>query len=317
MKTRIRYEYHHQKSGKQVTLRPLDLALDLDCLHQWLNHAHTIPNWQLNKTKPELHQHFQQALADKHQALFILAIDGHELCYAELYYAPQDRLAAFCDLCPGDYGLHLLIGPPEAIGKGHSEALLCALTDYLFQYEGAARVLVEPNHQVAQFSILERKLGFSNLGPIKLPEKIATLYAATAQAFYTIPCDAQAWPLLRMHFPSYPSDQAVAKWLADLDHLLQRQQPCVVISTFSEHYQFPQTARRQQALWFKRNKDLLKAYCLGMVRVTKDTEMIAKITSNAMREGMPFACIPADDITSAEKIANDLLKQHYQGESWK
>lgn len=313
MKSRIHYEYYHLKSRKTVVLRPLDLAQDLDCLHEWLHHPHTIPNWQLNKTKPELHEHFKQGLADTHQALFIASIDGQELAYAELYYAPQDRLADFCKVEAGDYGLHLLIGPPEAIGKGHSEALLCALTDYLFQYEQAKRVLVEPNHKVVQFSILERKLGFANLGLVKLPEKTAVLYAGNPEHFYDITCDDQEWPLLRMHFPNSPSDKAVNKWLQDMDKLLLKQQPCAVISTFGKHYQFSPSARRQQALWFKRNKDLLKAYCLGMVRVTKDPEMIAKISSNAMREGMPFVCIPAGDLKEAEKIANHLLQQQYPG----
>lgn len=184
-RSKIIYQYYHQASGKTITMRPIDLHRDLDQLFEWVHHPHTIPNWQLNKPKVQLYQHFRKAQENRHQSLFIVAVDQQELCYAETYFAPYDRLANFCEVSADDYGLHLLIGPPHAIGQGYSELILCTLTDYLFTYHRAKRVLVEPNHRMQQMSILERKLGFSNLGFIKLPEKKAILYAAEAEHFYS------------------------------------------------------------------------------------------------------------------------------------
>jgi len=303
------YDYHHHKSGKKISIRPLKCDDDIDMLHDWLNQPHTVSNWQLNKNKNELLQHFLQVTQMAHQSCHILAINGRELCYAETYDASQDRLANFYAVRLGDYGFHVLIGPPEEIGQGHSEALFSALTDYLFKCYQAERVLVEPNQNTKQFTILETKLNFSNLGLIRMPEKIASLYAVVPFHFYKIDCDPKDWPVVRMHFPDTPSDNAVDHWLSEVDKLLERASPCVVISTFSPHYQFSTHARRMQALWFKQNKKLLNAYCLGMVRVTTDQNMIDKITSHAMREGMPFFCFPAKDIVEAEQIADGLLKR--------
>ena len=322
MERKQAHYYYHQPSGKTVAMRAVALEQDLACLHQWTHQEHVIPNWQLNKPITDLYKHFYKALRNKHQSLFIISIDGIELCYAETYYAPQDRLANFCDVQAGDFGLHLFIGPQEALGKGYSELILCALTDYLFTRQHAARVLVEPNQKVEQLTILQRKLGYHILGSVKLPEKTATLYAVEAADFYSlyphvpgpaptehnkIHCDISEWPLVRIHFPDHPQDEDVRHWLQEIDGILSQRQLCVAICTFAEHYQFTTSARRYQALWFKNNIELLAASCLAMVRVTRDQDMIAKITSNAMRQGMPFICIPAHSVKEAEYIAQRLL----------
>jgi RimJ/RimL family protein N-acetyltransferase len=317
---RIAHYYHHAPSGKTVTLRAVNIERDLVKLHVWAHLPHVMTNWTLNKPLDELRRHFYKILTDTNMSAFIAAIDGCEIGYTETYYAPDDRLANFCKVSDGDYGLHLFIGPADALGKGYSELILCALTDYLFVRHRARRVLVEPNHKVQQLTILERKLGFTNLGLLQLPEKTATLYAADAASFYqrypfTMPstqqgihCDAAEWPLLRLHFNDHPRDDDVKSWLANVDILLARRERFVVISTFGEHYQYSPAARRYQALWFKQNTDAL-ASCIAMVRVTRDAEMRAKITSNAMRKGMPFVCIPAHSIPEAEAIAARLIRK--------
>lgn len=308
--------YYHEATKIWVKMRRVDLEKDMDTLHAWLNEPHTIAQWKLNHPIDLLRQHFQKALENRYQSLFIISIHEKEIGYAEVYDATHDRLANFCDIFPNDYGLHLLIGPPDALGKGNSELILCALCDYLFAVKKANRVLVEPHCDVKQFTILERKLGFSNNGYLSLPEKKAILYAAYSENFYgrypkkrmeTLSCDVTRWPIIRMHFPRSPTDKMVEMWLNELDLLLKRIEHCVVISTFDSDYQFSVEARRKQALWFKRNKTWLHLYCIGMVRVTNDPEIIRKIKAPAMRKGMPFVCIPARSLHEAEHVANQLL----------
>lgn len=322
MKKKPVHYYYHQGSGRTVSLRPVCLQDDFDSLYDWMHQAHVIPNWRLNKSREELFKHFSKALRDHHQSLFIILIDGEEIGYAETYHAVRDRLANFCKVRANDYGLHLLIGRAAALGKGYCEPVLCALTDYLFVHYHAGRVLVEPNREVRQLTILERKLGFANLGEVKLPEKIATLYAVDAAQFYRINplvlrikqleqtqihCDTSDWPLVRIHFPDHPQEEDVKQWLHECEMILARDERCVVLATFAEHYQFSASARRYQALWFKRNVARLAASCIAMLRVTRDLQMIGKITTNAMRKGMPFICIPASSVNSAEDIARRLL----------
>lgn len=309
------YEYFHENSGKKVTLRPFKLDQDLEKLFRWLHEPHVIPQWKMNQPKPMLYEYFKKALAVPEQQLWMVTIDDQEIGYAETYAAVHDRIHQFCEVDAGDYGLHLLIGDPAAIGKKLSEPFLAALTDYLFHHKKARRVLVEPDHRVRQLDILEKKLGFKNLGFLQLPEKKATLYAALPQDFYftttsqEIKCDTSAFPIIYLHFPSYPKDEIVYAWLNAMEELLDRAMPGVVISTFAANYQFSSDARRAQALWFKKNKKRLANLCLGMVRVTKDKNLIQKITSAAMRKGMPFICIPVATLFDAKNVALGLLAQ--------
>ncbi len=307
------YSYSCKQSKNHLNIYLLDLDRDFERLLAWMHQPHVAKFWQLNLNRDQVLAHFKAALALSHQELFILQINGQIIGYAETYYAPDDRLAQFCQLQAGDFGIHLLIGEKDAIGKGYSSLIVRGLSDYLFTRHMAQRVLLEPNKEVAALNILERKLGFSNLGNLELPEKVATLYAITHQDFYLhnpskISCDLNRWPIIRLHFPSFPSDDAVDCWIRELDEILLRREPYVAISTFDREYQFSQQARKAEMAWFKRHKPLLAKYCRAMLRVTNDTEMIAKLNSPAMAKGMPFRCIPVQTLELAVQQAELILK---------
>lgn len=308
------YSYSCRQSKNHLRIYHVDLDRDFEKLFTWMHQPHVAKFWQLNLNREELLTHFKSALAMSHQELFILEINSQIIGYAETYHAPEDRLAQFCQLQVGDFGIHLLIGEKNAIGKGYSSLIVRGLSDYLFTQQMAERVLLEPNKEVAALNMLERKLGFSNLGYLKLPEKMATLYAITHQDFYRhnpseIICDINSFPILRLHFPSFPSDDAVNCWIRELDKVLLHHESYVVISTFDREYQFSQTARKVEMAWFKQHKPLLAKYCRAMLRVTTDTEMIAKLNSSAMKKGMPFRCIPVSSQELAMRQAELILNR--------
>lgn len=314
------YSYNCRQSKSRLNIYPIDLKRDFERLFTWMHQPHVAKFWQLNLPADQLLAHFKSALAMPHQKLFILQINNQIIGYAETYYAPDDRLAQFCELQAGDFGIHLLIGEKDAVGKGYSSLIVRGLSDYLFTQHLAKRVLLEPNIEVSALSILERKLGFSNLGNLELPEKVAILYVITHQDFYQynpseITCDLSNWPIVRLHFPSFPSDEAVDCWIRELDEVLLRQEPYVVISTFDREYQFSQQARKVEMAWFKRHKSLLAKYCRGMLRVTNDAEMIAKLNSPAMAKGMPFRCIPVQTLELALQQAKLILNREIDSDA--
>ncbi|MBK2124693.1 hypothetical protein [Fangia hongkongensis] len=122
-----------------------------------------------------------------------------------------------------------------------------------------------------------------------------------------IRCNINDWPVVRMHFHSYPSYEEVINWLSDCDRILKEKREFVLISTFDEHYQFEHRARKKQAIWFKSVKNELSKWCLGMFRVTQDPVIIKKINAPAMSKGMPFQCIVVEDVKKAELQAHELL----------
>lgn len=301
-------------TNNQLTLYKIDLELDFDLLYIWMHQPHVAKFWQLNKSRIELYDYFQNLMTIQHQELFVLGINHSIIAYGEVYNASKDRLADFYPVNSGDYGIHLLIGDEKNIGKGYSSTIVRGLSDYLFRCCNAHRVLVEPSIEVKQLTSLEYKLGFKNLGIIQLPEKIATLYAIELLDFYKvnpsrINCTTNNWPIIHIHFPSFPTDETVSIWIKQLDSLVTTSESYVVITTFDRNYQFSQSARKEQMAWFKRNKVSLSQNCLAMLRVTNDPDMIDKLSKPAMKKGMPFRCIACPSFSAAAQMARDLLKE--------
>lgn len=309
------FSYTCTNTSDTLTFYKVELEQDFELLYKWMHKDHVAKSWQLNKPYAELLQYFQSNIAKSTQELFILSVNGFIFAYAEVYMAYHDRLADFYACLPDDYGVHILIGDETLIGRGYSRLCLRALSDYIFSYTNANRVLLEPNVEVKQLAIVCQSIGFSNMGQINLPEKVATVYAVDRYAFYSknpkiIQCEIGKWPIVRLHFPSYPTDQAVSKWLNQLDLFLSIKEPYIVISSFDQNYQFSQQARKEQVKWFKSNKEMLKKYCLAFLRVTTDQEMIAKLKLPAMGRGMPFQCIACSSIDEAMTKAQKMLDKN-------
>lgn len=306
------YTYNCPESNNFIDLYHVDLELDFHLLYDWMHHPHVAQFWQLNKAREELLQHFKHELGREHQELFILAINHQLVAYAETYLVAKDRIADFYPHQALDYGLHLLIGEKTALGHGYSKLIIRALSDYLFKQHNARRVIVEPNVAVKQLEVLHTKLGFSHLGKLHLAEKTANLYAINQEQFYLhnpskIGCNITNWPIVRLHFPSYPSDTSVQQWLNKLDSIIERGSPCVAISTFEANYQFSQNARKLEMKWFKANKTKLSQLCLGMIKVTTDAVMIKKLQNPAMEKGMPFRCRASPSLKDAIHIAHNMI----------
>ncbi len=171
---------------KNISFRLFDLNKDLDTLYEWMNNHHVAKFWNLNKSKKFLKKHFCNNLSKPHQDLFILSIDGEEVAYAEVYNAKEDRISSYCSIKENDYGWHLLIGPEECIGKGFSELLVEALSEYCFSQLNAQRVVFEPDTRVKQFHSIAPRIGYKNEGEILLPEKKAYLFTCEKESFNNV-----------------------------------------------------------------------------------------------------------------------------------
>ncbi len=307
------FSYTCSQTGDSLTLVKVNLELDFEYLYSWMHEPHVAALWHLDKPYADLYAYFKNMLTNTNQELFMLSINNALVAYGEVYSVCHDRLANFYPSCPGDYGIHLLIGNPLSLGLGYSKLIVRGLSHYLFSRCDALRVLIEPSVEVKQLRSLERKLGFKNLGIIQLPEKMATLYAIEPYDFYKanpsrIDCIIHNWPIIHINFPSFPTDYAVSNWIKQLELLVTIPEPYVVITTFDHNYQFSQSARKEQMGWFKRNKKLLAQYCRGMLRVTNDADMISKLNKPAMKKNMPFQCIACQSVTVATQMAHELLK---------
>jgi RimJ/RimL family protein N-acetyltransferase len=159
--------------------RPMDPDTDLDVLYGWMHQPHVAPYWELDVPRPDLADYLRGAATDEYRDALLGTLDGEPASYWEAYWAQHDRLATFCPTEPYDQGVHLLIGPPELIGRGLGPRLLAAVMAWQFAREPRTRrLLAEPDARNERSVRLFERCGFRPAGEYDLPEKRAVLMVA-------------------------------------------------------------------------------------------------------------------------------------------
>lgn len=159
---------------KEIVFRPVGIQ-DVDMLHRWMHQEHVIPFWKRNLSFTEYKRHLQEFLADDHQQLYIGSLDQTAMSYWETYWVKEDILGNYYDYDPADQGVHLLIGPPEFLGKGYATPLLQAITFLLFQQDQTQKVVAEPDVRNEKMIHVFEKCGYVFQREINLPDKRAAL----------------------------------------------------------------------------------------------------------------------------------------------
>ncbi len=159
-----------------AAFRRLDPAADLDLVHGWMRQPHVAAFWELDVPRAELAGYLERTAGDDRQDVLIGCVDGRPVSYWELYWAARDRLAAYYPAHPLDQGVHLLVGPPELVGRGLGSALLGVVVSWQLRREPATpRVVAEPDvRNTASLRVFQR-CGFRRVAELDLPEKRAAL----------------------------------------------------------------------------------------------------------------------------------------------
>ncbi|WP_281890746.1 GNAT family N-acetyltransferase [Paenibacillus sp. YYML68] len=170
-------------SGVSISFRPVELERDLELLHRWQHEPHVVPYWQLAIPLEAYREHLIQFLSMPHQTLLIGEVNGEPVSYFESYWAASDRLAAYYDAEAGDQGMHLLIGPPEQLGRGLSRPLVLELMRQQLLEPSTRRFVVEPDMRNARMRHVFERCGFRFDREVQLPEKRAALMFCERERF--------------------------------------------------------------------------------------------------------------------------------------
>jgi RimJ/RimL family protein N-acetyltransferase len=103
-------------------------------------------------------------------------LDGTPVSYWEVYRADLDPLARYYPARPHDTGVHLLLGPSRARGRGLGSLLIAALAErILLARPRCNRVVAEPDvRNLPSVRVFERA-GFEFTAELALPTKRAAL----------------------------------------------------------------------------------------------------------------------------------------------
>lgn len=169
------FEVYSSTIQKTIAFRPVNLEQDLHLIHNWMNQPHVVPFWDLALSLEAMHNHLEQAIADTHQTLYIGMLDGVPISYWESYWAADDIVAGHYEAHPADQGIHLLIGPPEFLGKGYALPLVRAMAQFQFHHSETQKIVAEPDSRNHKMIHVFKRCGFEFQKEISLPSKTAAL----------------------------------------------------------------------------------------------------------------------------------------------
>jgi RimJ/RimL family protein N-acetyltransferase len=131
----------------RFTLCPVKPDKDLDLIHGWMNDPAVARYWGLDGGVERTADHLAEQRVLPYTEAYVARLAGRPIGYWELYRAAEDRLAVHYPARPGDLGVRLLIGRPDARGLGLGTLLLTALCDSVQRQPEACRVVAEPDER--------------------------------------------------------------------------------------------------------------------------------------------------------------------------
>lgn len=178
------YQAYDSNIQKTIAFRPVVLEQDLRLIHSWMNQPHVIPFWNLAFNLERMKAHLETAIADSHQTLYIGCLNDVPMSYWESYWVADDIVAQHYPADAADQGIHLLIGPPEFLGKGYALPLLRAMVAFQFQHSETQKIVAEPDSRNHKMIRVFQNCGFEFQTEIDLPDKRAALMFCERQRFF-------------------------------------------------------------------------------------------------------------------------------------
>ncbi|WBB68087.1 GNAT family N-acetyltransferase [Micromonospora sp. WMMD812] len=170
--------HHHDREVPgfgRVTIRPVVPDRDAELLHGWVTQERA-RFWGMRDASRERVRELYAYVdsLDTHHA-YLAHRDGRPVALLQTYEPAADPVGECYPVQPGDFGLHLLIGPPARTEPGFTGALLGALLDFLWAEPRRQRLVVEPDARNDRAIARFVRAGFRPGPLIDLPEKRARL----------------------------------------------------------------------------------------------------------------------------------------------
>ncbi len=158
-------------------LRPVRLTADLPLLVEWMNDPEVAAFWGLDGPPATTERHVREQLEGDGRSVPCMGLlDGTPTSYWEIYRADLDPLARHYPARPHDTGVHLLLGPAGARGRGLGTMLLAAVADRILQVRPRChRIVAEPDVRNLPSVRAFERAGFRIAAELALPAKRAAL----------------------------------------------------------------------------------------------------------------------------------------------
>ena len=170
------YRRFDPQLGAWISLRTLDIELDLERFNRWQNTPRVLAFWDEGGSLEDHRQYLEKLADDPHTLTLIGCFDDQPFAYFEAYWAKEDRIAPFYDAGDYDRGIHMLVGEQAHRGPHKVASWLSALTDYLLQDDPRTRrIVAEPRADNAKMIGYMQAQGYARIKEFDFPHKRAAL----------------------------------------------------------------------------------------------------------------------------------------------
>jgi RimJ/RimL family protein N-acetyltransferase len=182
--TDIPHVYTKTVSGLgRFSFRPLQVEQDIALVHNWVNRDYA-QYWQMQHTSVEQVKAAYTAITQaKHSNAFMGFYNEMPAFLWESYQAMHDPIGKYYEAQPGDYGLHLLVAPPDRPIHSFTYQILRTIIDYMLRDTAVERLIVEPDVRNEKMHVLTKRVGFVYEQEILLPQKTAYLAFCTREQY--------------------------------------------------------------------------------------------------------------------------------------
>ncbi|BAN48816.1 GNAT family N-acetyltransferase [Metapseudomonas resinovorans] len=179
------YRRFDARLGSWISLRTLDIDLDLERFNRWQNNPRVLEFWQEGGSLEQHRDYLQKLADDPHTLTLIGCFDDQPFAYFEAYWAKEDRIAPFYAVDDYDRGIHMLVGEESHRGPHKVASWLSALVHYLFLDDSRTRkVVAEPRADNARMIAHMQGQGFYREKEFDFPHKRAALMAVEREWFF-------------------------------------------------------------------------------------------------------------------------------------
>ncbi|KUM43961.1 GNAT family N-acetyltransferase [Pseudomonas sp. EpS/L25] len=179
------YRRFDTRLGSWISLRTLDLTVDLPSFHRWQNSPRVAAFWQEEGSLEQHRAYLQRLAEDPHVQTLIGCFDDEPFAYFEAYWAKEDRIGPYYGVGDHDRGLHMLVGEEGHRGAHKVACWLPAVAHWLFLDEPRTQRLVcEPRADNERMIAHLQRQGFYRQKDFDFPHKRAALMLLERERFF-------------------------------------------------------------------------------------------------------------------------------------
>lgn len=179
------YRRFDTRLASWISLRTLDLTIDLPRFSCWQNSARVAAFWQEEGSLEQHRAYLQRLAEDPHVQTLIGCFDDEPFAYFEAYWAKEDRIGPYYGVGDHDRGLHMLVGEEAHRGPHKVACWLPAVAHFLFLDEPRTQRLVcEPRADNERMIAHLQQQGFYRQKDFDFPHKRAALMLLERERFF-------------------------------------------------------------------------------------------------------------------------------------